>query len=200
MAGKLEALMRMASGAADEVVPILRRTGDEAMDALGAVAKKADDWGWKGGKKREITADVLSRRLDDAKNSPDPDRVWEELGFLERGQLGRFAEKYPNSRYGRHVSEVEYDPDLGQFDLSEAEALLEQLNLAQKADIPRAWTGKVVNAVTSSPESMLRRTSMYKLSDLMRPMTNDQRTVFVGLLPDWDDSIESLAKTVKNIS
>jgi hypothetical protein len=215
MAGKLEALMRMASGAADEVVPILRRTGDEAMDALGAVAKKADDWGWKGGKPGEITGGMLSKTRIDS-----PDRRWYQSNIQR--QLVDLTERKPSSGVSKNYARLKsYVPSEAEFNIANDFSRLES------AGVPREWTGKVLGALydlgltrsnNPAPTNLLRLGSdnpgvfgvgrgasgipmiAEQVSDLMRPMTNDQRTVFVGLLPDWDDSIESLAKTVRNIA
>lgn len=72
----------------------------------------------------------------------------------------------------------------------------------EKADIPRAWTGEVFAA-------LYKRHGMRGIwwptgasntvSALMKPMTNDQRTTFLQLLPTWKGDLDKLASVAKKL-
>jgi hypothetical protein len=210
----------MASGAADEVVPILRRTGDEAMDALGAVAKKADDWGWKGGKPGEITG---TEYVQIVRNS---DQAQKGTKRVTREALNRADKKFAEQTgYGRAFKDLYFGGNGRNSAAGERFNIASEFAKMEKADIPREWTGKLSKAIRGRldtvgttnpqykglyedwggtlqvpPKNLVPNDFYYVISDAMRPMTNDQRTVFLGLLSDWDDSLESLAKTVRNLA
>ena len=165
----LESLGRIG----DEAVEAVKPSKTAASKAISGMADTADDWGWRGGKPGEATGtdylDVL--------------REFDELGDDEVG----FVTQLLKSKYPAIRSAAE-DPRL-------LDRVYRGFARMEKADIPREWTGKTMNAALQSQIPV----SPNFLSDTMRPMTNDQRETFLSLLPEWTESLEDLADLARNI-
>ena len=162
-------------------------------DAIKGLAKVADDWGWKGGKQGEITGGELVRKLQAKEHS-----TGEMLDFYRR--LAK--SKQENIKTALNNLNTSYGP----FGASELMAY--DFDTLEKAGIPREWTGKVLNALGGQiPRSNVLgvefdaggRMLAKQVSDLMRPMTNDQRQTFLNLLPRWTGTLETAAKAAKKL-
>jgi len=174
----LDALEALLSGVKRvDVGDMSRPVTGARLDALDAMipkaAKAGDDWGWKGGKPGEASgADYL-----------DVLREFGELGDDEVGFVAQLLE----SKHASLRSAAE-DPRL-------LDRVYRGFARMEKADIPRKWTGKAMNAVLQSKMPV----SPNSLSDLMRPMTNDQRETFLALLPEWTGSMDDLAAAARSL-
>ena len=69
----------------------------------------------------------------------------------------------------------------------------------EKADIPRRYTGKVARAHLDAGGGYINPDTAQKYSDLMRPMTDDQRDTFLALLPQWHGTLDELAEAARNL-
>lgn len=195
-------VLRAAGRAAKKIDP---RTAKEAIKRVADdVVEAADDWGWKGGKPGELTGEKLKyyfeahpRTLDRRVTSLVPKSQQRIVRKAEK-QLERFRKKYPNSAVARRMS---LRTEWGAEDIGTLFAAME------RADIPRAWTGKVAAAL---PDKLLytfnrgnyvskwdEPAKLKEISDAMRPMTNDQREEFLALLPEWTESLDDLANAVR---
>jgi hypothetical protein len=185
-------------------------TGPPKLAALGSLARpapapKVSDWGWKGGKPDEITGTMLA-----TSDLYGPDRR------LYRSQMQRqlidLVERKPDSGLAQNYSRLRSHIP------SEAEMnVANDFQRLEKAGVPREWTGKVLSAIydigsseRSSPVNMLMlgvsnpklfgvgkgATGIPKIaqsiSDIMRPMTNDQRSAFLSLMPRWPGNLDEL--------
>jgi hypothetical protein len=132
--------------------------------------------------------------------SRESDNAWRELTFLSDAvQKQRYRSKYPSlkTKFKTMVK--------GSF---EPEAIydLRRFKMMEDAGIPRKWTGKVADAMDRAPSSLFIYDLQYntpmavqKISDLMRPMTDEQRQTFLGLLPKWSGTLETAATTAKKL-
>lgn len=173
-------------------------------DAIEKLAKVADDWGWKGGKPGEVTGTNVVMQMSLPK-SPSRDQKLAQLTYRMYEQL----EKTKNPVIRDEVMRIweSYGMNAAARDFAKKFYTLE------KADIPREWTGKVLAALDNSLDKSgleYNRLLGYKynrsadglakgISDLMRPMTNDQREAFLNLLPRWTGSLETAASAAKKL-
>jgi len=160
------------------------------------VARVVDDWGWKGGKPGEITGGMFENLKKQFSTNPSKYRELEKnvgqqyLRAVESGKL-------PTIGWDRDVDQL-----MGDF------ATLE------RADIPRAWTGKIVSTApldywpqypalsqfkVSSTGPFAYQRAADELSKAMRPMTNDQRKTFLTMLPEWYGSLDDLANAARSL-
>lgn len=151
-------------------------------DAIKALAKVADDWGWKGGKKGEITGTALW---------DNPRELYKD--FLNQiktdKDLAVLVPFEPSSNYlVRHAADTA-------FEIANGFRAMEQ------AGLPRTYTGKLY-------KSLLQRTKQASPIDVydawvaansMKTMTNEQRTTFLQLLPRWTGTLEQAANAAKRL-
>jgi len=197
-------------------------------EAIGKLAKVADDWGWSPSQMKpgEISGTEFNRRLSELTGlgddvdvmdklreaesiadgdlglrlSQESDNAWRELTILSDAvQKQRDRSKYPSlkTRFKTMVKGA-FEPD--------AVWDLERFKMMEDAGIPRKWTGKVADAMDRAPAGLLVYDGQYnipisvqKISDLMRPMTNEQRQTFVNLLPKWSGTLETAASAAKKL-
>lgn len=136
------------------------------------------DWGWKGGKPGELSGKDY---LDTIKEFAD------EFGQLELDDSIGFASQLLRSKYPAIRAAAE-DPNL-------MDRVYRGFARMEKTGIPREWTGKVMNAILQSDIPAGPKT----ISDLMRPMTNDQRQALLNLLPRWTGTLETAASAAKKL-
>jgi len=194
-----------------------------AGDASKKVASKVDDWGWKGGKPGEVTGKTWDA---------DVTKRWNDLAISTnaraRKQLEKHAAKNPSSNIANNWKTLnQMLPESTYIDEPTAN-ILGDFDLLESADIPREWTGKVLNSLyeygkqridsaafnlriigdTNIPDTLALFgpsgksgivSVAEKVSNAMRPMTNDQRETFLALLPEWTESLEDLAKAARTI-
>jgi hypothetical protein len=191
----------------------------EALERLAqAAVKKVDDWGWTGGKPGEITGGEYIKAYKKATNAaedaveaagfkrystqPEPDEIYwsvidKEVGTMPDDfakQLSDGAEKLKIHRgFLKYASLDSLVPVASDF------AKLE------RAGVPRKWTGKVFPALKAYERNTgiggtdLAEDLPQKLSNFMRPLTNDQRAEFLALLPEWYGSLDDLAAAARNL-
>ncbi len=75
-----------------------------------------------------------------------------------------------------------------------------QFSILEQAGIPREWTGKVFLAYQKNPYlSGIEYPYPKEIAKAMRGLTNEQRSTFINLLPNWSQSIEQLGSTAKKL-
>ncbi len=166
-------------------------------DAIKALAEVADDWGWKGGKPGEITGGMYVNELNDAferlaMGNPNNPRwlaaeaaIYDKYDPLIRKQIENSSNAAIKNAWAGDI-----------------DAFMEQMKTLEDADFPREWTGKVYPALRSQLQRPYDRISPIlakQVSDLMRPMTNDQRETFLNLLPRWTGTLETAAAAAKKL-
>lgn len=188
----LDALEALLSGAKRvDIGDMTRPVTAARRKALEAMLPKADDWGWKGGKPGEIikTQAFYYPRGAGKKQVLDQARMWIEAAKKNKlGRSMRSAVEY----YGDDPK-TWIDPNLDAFDYTVG--LADEFGKMASADIPREWTGKVFRAVDPFEGEL----DYSELSQLMRPMTNDQRETFLSLLPEWSGTLDELADAARNL-
>jgi hypothetical protein len=125
-----------------------------------AIGRLASTWGWKGGKPGEVTG---TQYMNDLNVKP------EDL-----------------------VPRLEQDFYLGTDDIASAggaDLLMQWFADMERAGIPREWTGKIAKKLWNSKTALADipfdesntglRSTFQELSDAMRPMTDEQRELFV---------------------
>lgn len=145
----------------------------EAIERLAkAAVKVVDDWGWKGGKPGEITGG----------------KYMKDLNIKADDLIPRLSK------------------DFGDMGPNDADYLMQWFADMEAADIPRQWTGKIAKALWNSNTSLPfdespsgMATNFQNISNLMRPMTNDQRQTFLSLLPRWTGSLDQAAAAAKKL-
>ena len=189
IAGKIAG--EVAEGLAKKAAPVV-------SGAVKKVAKAADDWGWKGGKPGEVTGGAMEKakaKYYKTKNFSDYEDIYAKAGE----QLTASLSRKPNSPMAKYYG-TRVDEDYPAY--NDAYNILNKFTALEQADIPRAWTGKVMNAIIKKHGGktyVAAPKEAKTISDLMRPMTNAQRETFVKLYPEWEQSLEELAKAAKNL-
>lgn len=128
----------------------------EAIERLAkAAVKMVDDWGWKGGKKGEITGHKYKRALDAYRSgkitATDLDekvllpafKQFERAAASGKPIAKRFNEEVAGERLLRN-----YAPNqpLTRQDMADiAELMLEDFYILERSGIPRKWTGKLIS-------------------------------------------------------
>ena len=193
----LDALKFLTSGIkkvdlGDMARPVTGARLDALESMLPKAAKAGDDWGWKGGKPGEITGEMYERALtnkDFATVRKAEDQMitaWKKknpVGMVMADELDRY---YANPFYSTEKARAYSTADL-----------MNRFAKLEKADFPREWTGKAFSSFSQSQFD-----SPYVLntvSDLMRPLTNDQRETFLALLPEWSGSLDDLAAAARSL-
>ncbi len=183
-------------------------------EAIGRLAKVADDWGWKGGKPGEVTGGDYHGALDDLyyrMNSfeSDPDAV----GFEYERQLARWRNAEDDLREELDQKIIDQIESSKNNQLKNAfiksgediEKFTQDMKTLERANIPREWTGKVWPVI----QGQLQKQFDYippilaqQVSDLMRPMTNDQRYMFLKLMSSniSGQTLDRIASTVRRIT
>lgn len=153
-------------------------------DAIKALAKVADDWGWKGGKKGELTGGEFFQRLSSAQNSPNNVKKYNSM----------------QAAYRRGYRQLrEWNPWVE--DEVAVEHYMKQFKELEDAGVPRRFTGKIVQAVEGRGDYIgeVPELSGANLSRLMSPMTDAQRETFLQLLPRWTGTLEQAASAAKKL-
>jgi len=153
-------------------------------DAIKALAKVADDWGWKGGKPGEITGGEFFQRLLSAQNSPNNVKKYNSMQAAYRRGLRQL-------RKNRFLVTDEV----------EVEHFMKQFKELEDAGVPRRFTGKIVRAVDMRGDYIgeVPELSGANLSKIMSPMTDAQRETFLSLLPRWTGTLEQAANAAKKL-
>lgn len=185
----IKALYNMAKGA-DEVAPAAKVTPVAKQKAL---AEMGDDWGWKGGKPGEMTAGELTKTLD---RTSGLNNRYSEKQYKARNkaidEVYKHEDKF-SAKYGK-------SPLSQQADFYGNGFIVDTLSALEKADVPRAWTGRLAAALPQNSFSLTlpdKAAYLSGISDAMRPMTNAQRETFVTLLPEWYGTIDELAAAAR---
>jgi len=183
IAGKIAA--EVAEGLAKKAAPVVAKTAKKAT-------KVADDWGWKGGKPGEITGNEYFRRTNSFYSG------------MKAGVTPISKVKNSNEKTKNLLKKVEkqLSPAIqaGKLKDDHPSRQMMAFQYLEGADIPRAWTGKVLNAMQKSKRPADRDVNTVtarRISKAMRPMTNSQRDTFVSLYPEWEGSLEDLARAAK---
>jgi len=192
----LEALQDLISGAkrvdlGDMTRPVTGARKDALESLLPKAAKAGDDWGWKGGKPGEVTGGDYMRMRGtigpDSAPASDNLKLWRKMDaqIARAVKSGKLPEIAGTPTWMRRFAE------------------------AEEADIPREWTARVVKAYSSiSPFSQRElfksvdkspQPFLSQISEALRPMTNDQRSTFLALLPEWTESLDDLAEAVRTL-
>jgi hypothetical protein len=166
------------------------------------VARVADDWGWRGGKPKEITGTEYHKQLDDLYyryNHGNPvdrdrwavaeDRLRDNLDVQIENQISRSK----NSKLKKAFFSSNASIDKFATDMKELE----------QAGVPREWTGRLWPALQEQlqePYDMISPTIARQVSAVMRSMSNNERDVFVTMLPRWSGTMEDLASTAKRMA
>jgi hypothetical protein len=166
-------------------------------DEGGDVARVADDWGWKGGKPGEVTGGMYVGELNDAfkrlskGNVNNPRWLEAETAIYEKYDPKIIAQIENSSNVALKNA---FDDDI--------DAFMEQMKTLEEADFPREWTGRAYPALRSQlqrPYDRIPPILAKQVSDIMRPLTKDQRETFVALLPDWSGSMDELAEAARSL-
>lgn len=173
IAGKIAG--EVAEGLAKKAAPVV-------SGAVKKATKAVDDWGWKGGKPGEVTGSMF--KSTDLRN--DTDRVWT-----------RASEQIRKATKSGKLPESNQTPDVNVKKTMSGFAELEE------ADIPREWTARVLKSVNKRRNpaggQLLVPYTPNAISKAMRPLTNEQRETFVSLYPEWEGSLEELARASKSL-
>lgn len=165
-------------------------------DAIKALAKVADDWGWKGGKPGEITAGQLAGLRAKGEDY--------RADKILRDHVERFYQKYPNSPLSTEMQRngtkwINNTP-------LEIKLFEDVMSALEQAGVPREWTGRLASVlprptVTSgiTGKRRINPEEIERVSNLMRPMTNAQRETFLSLLPRWTGTLEQAASAAKKL-
>lgn len=176
------------AGVPAEAAKITKPLGkDAALEAVRKIAersKKADDWGWKGGKPGEITGTKWKMALDSYNagriNADDYENVLKSAyGQFEKAASrgkpvgSRLSELQRLYGYGdgpvqKKLANLEYEDRVGI-----AEQMLEDFYILEKAGVPRRLTGKLQPKL---PELM--RNSTYQ--HILRSNTSTKDDIKIG--------------------
>jgi hypothetical protein len=171
-------------------------------EAIGRLAKVADDWGWKGGKPGELTGGEYQKRLDDLYQLYSRNdgfergfyNRWRREEDLLRDKMDAIIDDQVAKSKNFNLKKIVYQTGIEKFTMDMKEL--------ENAGIPREWTGKVWPAI----QGQLQRKYDFvppilaqQVSDLMRPMTNEQRETFLNLLPRWTGTLETAASAAKKL-
>jgi hypothetical protein len=191
-------------------------------------APKVDGWGWKGAPKGRFSSKDVMEGLQDAREeaylkvaarrggdfdadssySDAAELIEEELQLLPRNLAPIFRQWHK----GGILNDALWfrNQPTGYVDPSMIDKMAYSFQNLENADIPWEYTGKTYKAMKKllsndpsfrMPPTDRGITSMeaQRLSDLMRPMTDDQRDTFLAMLPEWVDSLEELAEMARTI-
>jgi hypothetical protein len=169
------------------------------------VAKVVDNWGWKGDPTGRITAGDVADSFNKSFNQLKRKRSFEDQYSIawdiafERNleKISNLADRFSKSSdpWYRQISEDPY----AVLDLAK------NIDALEKADIPIEWTGKVAKPLTMQLQRTRDTVSpilAQQVSDLMRPMTDDQRYMFVKLMSSniSGQTLDRIASTVRRIT
>lgn len=193
IAGKIAG--EVAEGLTKKAAPVVAKT---AKKVVKAVEDKADDWGWKGGKPGEVTGTVYAKALKAYQKTGNYD-AYRDVASKAEEQLTASLRRKPNSPMARHFGTTIAEDLPAKYSATD---VLHPIHALELADVPRAWTGKIANAIVQKHgrKAYAAAPDQAKtISDLMRPLTNAQRDTFVKLYPEWDGSLEDLARAAKTL-
>jgi hypothetical protein len=187
-----------------------RSSGDDMLKAAAKIADEGiDDWGWKGGKPGEITGHSFINTTDDVRyNAAEDSFIKSGSGNVDEDLYESLVEKDMSSLLDDvskqlRKSKNPYYRNLGEAgDNADLLRAMEDFNTLERADIPREWTGKVSRAIRGRLDyetDYVPPITAKQVSDLMRPLTNDQRETFVSLLPEWSGSLDDLADAARSL-
>lgn len=176
--------------------PIAKKIGTEVAEGL---VKKVDDWGWRGGKPGEVTGGDMVKAVRKYQKNKNYDE-YREVASKAESQLTASLSRKPDSPMAKHYgTRIDENTPASKYT---AYDVLAPFRYLEQADIPREWTGKVMNALIKkhggsaySIADMAGKT----ISDLMRPLTKSQRDTFVRLYPEWEGSLEDLARAARTL-
>jgi hypothetical protein len=171
-------------------------------EAIQNLAKVADDWGWKGGKPGELTGGQYQKRLDDVYQkyrTPGEDYAesidrWFAAEESARAEMDHIIERQVDRSKNLNLRKAAWEAGIEKFTMDMKEL--------ENAGVPREWTGKVWPAIQSQLQNkydFIPPILAQQVSDLMRPMTNEQRQTFVNLLPRWTGTLESAASAARKL-
>ena len=199
----IQAVKRMAGGAGKKV------------------ANTVDDWGWKGAPKGRLSADDYDKIKDNAQqdawhsmqnrlgrdfdesNAGDLLELSDETDELTAERLLPIAQQWekggilPGYLIERNGTGIEEFANEGITD-----NVANSFRNLQKADIPWDYTGKVFKALAAREKQTMPeipRSVASAVSKAMEPMTPDQRSEFLSLLPEWDGGIDELVEMLRTV-
>lgn len=125
------------------------------------------DWGWKGGKPGELTGSDYVKEMYKAYPL-----------YSISGTYPREFNKIINTAQDQLQNGTSWwKPYMG------SDAIMESFYNLEKANVPREWTGKILNAVNGdASEYGLFFNNLQEVSDLMKPMSNKDREIFLSLI------------------
>lgn len=224
MAGRddlVEALVRMGRGAIEKVDlgDMTRLDVPERLAALSKMvskpAKKADDWGWKGGKPGEVTGSELtslSNRRDVGryreavhgekyKYAKEDKQALEEATKKAVKQVNALRKKDPE-----HPLVRSYDLYKNTYGASPRQAALQatvqHFQELERFGVPRRWTGKTVKAIDQTRRAGNAGIgfSPQNVAKAMEPMSDPQREMFLRILPSAKyETIEKTADIARGL-
>jgi hypothetical protein len=166
---------------------LVRNIAEEVGEQLTRRPKPAapgSDWGWRGAKPGEISGGQ----------------------FLKDHPVGSKEAFDWQQRFAKQIDPINY----AELEPHQMANIFDSL---ERADIPRAWTGKVVenlglnfynvpalSKMTKSRHWTEARSETAKyLSQAMRPLSNEGREMLLKMLPSWEGSLDDLASTISAI-
>jgi hypothetical protein len=154
---------------------LVRNIAEEVGEAVSKKPKQTP-WGWRGGRKEEITGKEYTSHM--------------------RKQLSEWNDTLPENDFGIElVAQLEGSryPSLraAAADSSSLDRVYRGFAKLESADVPREWTGRSMDAILRSKTEVRPK----EFSSLMRNLNDEQREAFLGLLPNWEGSLDELART-----
>jgi hypothetical protein len=166
------------------------------------VAKVVDDWGWKGGKPGELTGGEYQKRLDDLyqlykRGGRGFYNPWRKEEDLLRDKMDTIIDDQVAKSKNFNLKKIVYQTGIEKF--------TKDMQTLENADIPREWTGKVWPVIQKQLENKYDYVPpilAQQVSDLMRPMTDDQRYMFLKLMSSniSGQTLDRIASTVRRIT
>lgn len=173
-----------------------------AEDAVGAIAKKADDWGWKGGKPGELTGGVyqdLSEQLRRGNNlsyvEPNSSKWVADWQSKNRGV--RFSEDELVDEARKQLSRSGLIPEGRGAD---PEPLMLFFSGLEDAGVPRRLTGKIAKSMDPGIWDDVYASTWNQGSEIgkaIQGLNDTQVETFLNLLPTWQGSLDVLADTAR---
>lgn len=197
----------VGKSAADDVLKAASKIADEGVEVV-------DDWGWKGGKPGELTGGEFTSKWDKLEEEAE-EATRKALGLSKKAYSEAFDSDEAYNLFLKNLSEKQHEmgdiayeklrrtanPYILETSGYDAPFVMREFSILEKADFPREWTGKALPAIRAYQGNFadLSANLVQNISNLMRPMTNDQRETFLALLPEWTESLDELAKAAKTV-
>jgi hypothetical protein len=191
-------------------------------EAIGKLAKVADDWGWSPSQMKpgEISGTRFGEFLSDESGLYDRDYAYDNWtkynDALNYAHLGETINNDLTKTMGQVYKQLDASKysSLRPQNKQDVGSMLDNMRkfeIMETIGVPRKWTGKVLNAFLQvqdyqrlTPNLDINAENydyvfLQQMSDILRPMTNDQRQTFLNLLPKWTGTLETAASAAKKL-